>query len=43
MRHLEKTRFYQVKTGVGPKNLSRAHYVTQVFAPYFHEGYCLVI
>lgn len=32
---------WRVHTGLGPVNLMHARYVTQVFAPHFHEGYCL--
>ena len=41
LSHLEKTRLHRVNTGLGPVNLMHARYVTQVFAPHFHEGYCL--
>ena len=37
----ERTQVWRVETGLGPVNLMRARYVTQVFAPHFHEGYCL--
>ena len=41
LSRLEKTRMSRVKTGLGPVNLMHARYVTQTFAPHFHEGYCL--
>lgn len=40
LSRLEKTRLCRVKTGLGPVNLMHARYVTQTFAPHFHEGYC---
>jgi AraC-like DNA-binding protein len=41
LSRLEKTRMCRVRTGLGAVNLMHAHYVTQVFSPHFHEGYCL--
>ncbi|BBO69489.1 transcriptional regulator [Desulfosarcina alkanivorans] len=41
MNRPEKTRMCRVHTGLGPVNLMHARYVTQTFAPHFHEGYCL--
>ena len=41
LNRLEKIHFRRVNTGLGPVNLMHARYVTQVFAPHFHEGYCL--
>lgn len=37
----EKTILCRVETGMGPVDLMHARYVTQAFAPHFHEGYCL--
>ena len=37
----EQVRLCRVRTGLGTVRLMHAHYVTQVFAPHFHEGYCL--
>jgi AraC-like DNA-binding protein len=37
----EVVRLCRVKTGLGAVDLMHARYVTQVFAPHFHEGYCL--
>ncbi len=41
MNQREEIRMRRVNTGLGPVNLMHARYVTQVFAPHFHEGYCL--
>jgi len=41
LRSTEKAIFRRVETGLGPVNLMHARFVTQVFAPHFHEGYCL--
>lgn len=41
LSRLEKTRMCRVRTGLGPVDLMHARYVTQIFAPHFHEGYCL--
>ncbi len=41
LSRLENTRLCRVKTGLGSVDLMHARYVTQVFAPHFHEGYCL--
>jgi AraC-like DNA-binding protein len=41
LSRLEKTRMCRVCTGLGPVDLMHARYVTQTFAPHFHEGYCL--
>lgn len=41
MNRMEQARMWRVHTGLGPVNLMHARYVTQVFAPHFHEGYCL--
>jgi AraC-like DNA-binding protein len=37
----EKALLERVKTGLGAVEVMQARYVTQVFAPHFHEGYCL--
>lgn len=37
----EKVIFHRVETGLGSVNLMHARFVTQTFAPHFHEGYCL--
>jgi AraC-like DNA-binding protein len=37
----EKTILRRVGTGLGTVDLMHARYVTQTFAPHFHEGYCL--
>ena len=41
MNPQEKTILHRVHTGLGTVNLMHARYVTQTFAPHFHEGYCL--
>ena len=37
----EQATLQRVATGLGPVNLMHARFVTQRFAPHFHEGYCL--
>jgi hypothetical protein len=41
LNRVEKTLLYRAVTGLGTVNLMHARYVTQTFAPHFHEGYCL--
>ena len=41
MKSKENTILCRVDTGLGPVDLMHARYVTQAFAPHFHEGYCL--
>jgi hypothetical protein len=43
LNRVEKTLLYRAVTGLGTVNLMHACYVTQTFAPHFHEGYCLGI
>ena len=37
----EKVRLCRVRTSLGTVRLMQAQYVSQVFAPHYHEGYCL--
>lgn len=41
MNAQEAVRLNRVETSLGAVDLMHARYVTQVFAPHFHEGYCL--
>jgi AraC-like DNA-binding protein len=41
MSRRESVRTQRVHTGLGPVNLLHARYVNQVFAPHFHQGYCI--